>query len=234
MERKRKSRIWLIGKDELKTIVEKSKTIAEIMISLGFSANKGGSYKGLKKRMELDGIDYSHIPLGRHSNKNRVFGGVKAVDLESVLVEHSTYSRGELKRRLIKNGMLNNVCYRCGQGPFWNEEKLVLVLDHINGTFDDNRIENLRLLCPNCNSQTTTFSGRNNIKIKYYCECGKEIWKGSLKCNKCASIENGYKCRKVKERPSKDKLTEEIANSSFLEVGRKYGVSDNAIRKWLE
>jgi 5-methylcytosine-specific restriction endonuclease McrA len=49
----------------------------------------------------------------------------------------------------------------CGQQPMWNGKQLVLILDHINGINNDNRLENLRLLCPNCNSQTPTFAGRN-------------------------------------------------------------------------
>ena len=80
---------------------------------------------------------------------------------DEVLVENSTYSRGNLKARLLKYNLVDNICAICRCEPMHNGRALVLVLDHKNGIHNDNRIENLRMLCPNCNSQTDTFSGRN-------------------------------------------------------------------------
>lgn len=71
------------------------------------------------------------------------------------------YNRYKLKERLIKDGVFEHVCAECGLQPEWNGKKLTLALDHINGVNDHNRLENLRLLCPNCHSQTETFAGRN-------------------------------------------------------------------------
>jgi 5-methylcytosine-specific restriction endonuclease McrA len=68
--------------------------------------------------------------------------------------------RGNVKRRLLQEGLLRDECYECGI-THWFGEKLSLHLDHINGINDDNQLENLRMLCPNCHSQTETFSGRN-------------------------------------------------------------------------
>lgn len=65
------------------------------------------------------------------------------------------------KRRLFREGVLVERCI-CGQGPTWHGQRLVLQLDHINGDRTDNRLENLRILCPNCHSQTLTFTGRNH------------------------------------------------------------------------
>lgn len=87
--------------------------------------------------------------------------GVLAIPLEEVLVENSTYSRYNLKKRLLKAGFMPYVCGECGRGPEWNGKPLTLVLDHKNGVNNDNRAENLRYLCPNCNSQMPTFAGRN-------------------------------------------------------------------------
>lgn len=81
--------------------------------------------------------------------------------LKSVMTKNSKYSRGTLKSRLIKEGVLENRCNNCGIKPTWNGKVLVLVLDHINGVRNDHRFSNLRLLCPNCNSQTETFCGKN-------------------------------------------------------------------------
>lgn len=71
-----------------------------------------------------------------------------------------SYNRTALKEKLLIHGVLVNECYECRIGPEWNGKKLVLVLDHQNGIHNDDRFENLRLLCPNCNSQTSTFAGR--------------------------------------------------------------------------
>jgi len=85
---------------------------------------------------------------------------------EEVFVENSTYARHNIKRRLIKQKMIEYVCQDCGIDGNWNGKKLSLQLDHINGVNNDNRIENLRFLCPNCHSQTDNFSGKACRKIK--------------------------------------------------------------------
>jgi predicted nucleic acid-binding Zn ribbon protein len=81
-----------------------------------------------------------------------------------IFCENSKVARVVVKRRYLKSN--RNICSICGQLPEWLNKKLVMVLDHINGIKNDNRLVNLRLLCPNCNSQTATFSGRNVSKLK--------------------------------------------------------------------
>ena len=63
----------------------------------------------------------------------------------------------------------------CGQDENWKGVKISLILDHINGIYNDNRIENLRIVCPNCNAGLDTFAGRNNKKVKNQCSCGNKI-----------------------------------------------------------
>lgn len=78
--------------------------------------------------------------------------------LEQVL--RSSLSRWHKKRRLLRDGILTNRCERCGISD-WRGKPLAIHIDHINGVKDDWRLENLRMLCPNCHSQTPTFGGRN-------------------------------------------------------------------------
>ena len=86
--------------------------------------------------------------------------------LEKILVDGSSYQSFKLKNRLLKVGLLEKRCYMegCTITDSWNNKLINLRLDHINGKNDDNRLENLRLLCPNCDSQLETFCGRNKRK----------------------------------------------------------------------
>lgn len=72
----------------------------------------------------------------------------------------SEATRWGVRRRLLEEGLLRYECYECGIKE-WFGERLPLHLDHINGIKNDHRLENLRMLCPNCHSQTKTFGGRN-------------------------------------------------------------------------
>ncbi|MGH7716883.1 MAG: HNH endonuclease signature motif containing protein [Vulcanimicrobiaceae bacterium] len=73
--------------------------------------------------------------------------------------------RTNLKRRLLEGGILKNECSECGLSE-WRSKPLSIQIDHVNGIREDNRIENLRMLCPNCHSQTDTFASRNRNRQK--------------------------------------------------------------------
>lgn len=156
---KRRSVIWFIPTNVLKELVNNSDSISGVLRVFDME-NKGGNYKTLKARLLYDRIDFSHIKMGLNSNVGRNFQRLR-IPLEKILVKGSAYSRNHLKRRLIEGKILRQECYSCGQRPMWKGNPLSLVLDHINGDPIDNRLENLRLLCPNCNSQTPTFCGKN-------------------------------------------------------------------------
>lgn len=94
----------------------------------------------------------------RTGNVNRY--GPRLKD-EEVFVANSTYPRHVLKARIMKQGLLPNVCAVCSMLPVWNGKPLTLILDHINGVNNDNRIQNLRLICHNCDSQLDTYKSRN-------------------------------------------------------------------------
>lgn len=136
---------------------------------------------------------------------------------ESVLVEQSTYSGTNLKPRLLRLGLLEHKCYECSIKDLWNGKKLSLQLDHINGVRNDNRIENLRKLCPNCHSQTANFSGKNR-RIFQKVKCDIEV-------PKLKRIHS----RKV-IKPSKEDLEKLLWKMPGVQIAEQYGVSDSAVK----
>lgn len=141
-----------VSKEELSKLVEESTTLAELMKKLGYSGNRGNSVSGLKKYLDSVGIDYSKFSKNNIHN----FSHPKH-NLNELLVKDCTYTNPtRLKKRIMRESLLGDVCSICGINE-WQGRPLVLQIDHINGDNRDNRIENLRLLCPNCHSQTETF-----------------------------------------------------------------------------
>lgn len=94
-----------------------------------------------------------------------------------------------LKQKLIEEGILDDVCVKCGNDGQWMGQKITLELDHIDGDRFNNSFDNLRILCPNCHSQTDTFRNRGK-KVKHYCECGNEKQKHSKLCVRCHHTRN--------------------------------------------
>jgi len=120
----------------------------------------GANYKTVQMTIARLGLDTRHF-LGRGHLRGKSHGWARRLPLDVILVANSGYmSMWNLKRRLITGGLMESKCSECGLTE-WRGGRLGLVLDHINGDARDHRLENLRLLCPNCNSQTPTFAGRN-------------------------------------------------------------------------
>lgn len=155
------------NKDTLTEVVLISKTYKECLLKLNVRA-AGGNYKSLKKYIDLYNIDTSHFSSNVVRNdKLSKFNKSRKFELKEILIENSTYSRTSLKKRLYDENILERKCCLCGQDENWNGMKISLILDHINGVHNDNRIENLRIVCPNCNAGLDTFAGKNNkFKIK--------------------------------------------------------------------
>jgi hypothetical protein len=207
----------------LEEAVKTSFTQKEVLIKLGKQC-AGGNYAGLKKQIEYFGIDNSHFNAINIRNEklvayNKTFRPRK--DTSEYLTENSEYYRGHLKARLYKEGIKEKKCELCGQGEIWNGKKMSLILDHINGINNDNRLENLRIVCPNCNATLDTHCGGNKRLLK----------KQKQLQNKIESFKNK---RKVMDRPDYETLKLEINNMGYSATGRKYGVSDNSIRKWIK
>jgi hypothetical protein len=159
-------------------------------------------------------------------------------------VRDSTYHRGHLKRRLYDEGVKRRECELCGQGESWRGATMALILDHINGVPTDHRLENLRIVCPNCAATLETHCGRNRALEsgpRDCAHCGREFWPkhaNNRYCSRACGVHSAPApgprpaTRRV-QRPPHEQLLRELAESNFCAVGRRYGVSDNAVRKWL-
>jgi Zn finger protein HypA/HybF involved in hydrogenase expression len=99
-----------------------------------------------------------------------------------MLKQNSFYSNESVKSRILKDNLLEYKCIKCGCNGLWQGETIVLDLDHINGDNTDNRLENLRFLCPNCHSQTSTYKGRNKNTGKQKVS-DKELLTAYKKCS---------------------------------------------------
>lgn len=221
----KRSNIWKLPSDDFERILKESETYKEALITMGFAAKSGGNYKTLKQRILRDNIDVSHI----ENNKKKFRGTTNEISIDDAFVIGSNLSSKSLKKKLFKNKLLEEKCSKCGLENQWEGEPISLQLDHINGNHDDNKLDNLRILCPNCHSQTKTFGGRNSKRsINWTCKCGKRKHKQSNVCHEC------------RERPLKidwlpnDQLILKLQTQSMVSLGKELGVSDNAIRKRLK
>lgn len=156
-----RGRINQITVSELRAAVEVSDCYRDVLEHLGFRRNSGTMWSRLKKLLAEQQISVSHF--GKRQQERRRLSR-RIYDLNEILVQDSKYENiGRLKRRLVAEAILDYQCEICGNAGQWNGRPLSLQLDHRNGVPNDHRIQNLRFLCPNCHSQTDTYSGRNRM-----------------------------------------------------------------------
>src|ERR1700733_11969731 len=191
-----------------------SKSYSELLNRCGYAIN-GTNIKRIKELLILKKIDTSHF---RPISANRV----KSRKIEEYLKiwtnESPRVGSHHLKKRLIKEKILQDICNRCGIFE-WEGEKLSLHLDHINGIRNDNRLENLRLLCPNCHSLTETYAGKKLKKdFKNYCmDCKKDISPYGLRCKSCNAKREVKDKRNKINWPLAEEVVEMLKNNSYKE-----------------
>lgn len=179
------------SKEELEEIVKESYSISHFMLLADIHRTY---HSKIKQFIDDNNIDISH------------FKNTSRTSIKDKLCINSAANAKSVKKYILKNNLLENICGVCKLPPIWNNKELILQLDHINGNHYDNRIENLRLICPNCHSQTETFTGRNTRihEIKICQSCSKQIRTDStsLKCADCISKEK-HLCTvcKINKRP---------------------------------
>lgn len=152
------NKIYKLSDEQFVELLKKSSTISEVLFKLGYTV-KGNSwgYSQVKRRMDDLNLDYSIFKGKSAVIKTTKLNNVKK---EDILKENCRHQRTVLRRYVIKNNLIPYKCAICGCTE-WQGKTLSLELDHINGINNDNRLENLRFLCPNCHSQTSTYGSRN-------------------------------------------------------------------------
>lgn len=139
---------------------------AGVLRALG-TPQSGSAQAKLNEMIATLGLSTAHW-TGQGWAAGRRFG--RSEPLEQLLVRGRFLTTDRLRRRLLGEGVLPHTCSCCGRNQ-WQGLPIPLELDHINGDRSDNRLENLRLLCPNCHAQTDTYRGRN---IGRAADCGVE------------------------------------------------------------
>ena len=152
--------------------VKASKSIANVLRIIGLNEAGGGNYKTVRQKIQELNLNTSHF-TGQGHLKGKTHNWSPTTPLEEILIKHTPWkgSNCSLKPRLYAAGILEEKCYTdiCPiKGSEWCGRRIALHLDHINGDNRDYRPENLRILCPNCHSQTDTYCGRNKGAYSFY------------------------------------------------------------------
>lgn len=151
-----RQRSWVV--EQLKQAVKNSFSYRQVLAKLGLR-EAGGNYEQIKKYIKEYKLNNDHFK-GKGWNAGLRGVGKPIIPLEKILVKNSSFQSFKLKKRLFAVGLKPKHCERCGWAEKTANGYLPLELDHINGDRHDNRIENLRVLCPNCHSLTTHHRGR--------------------------------------------------------------------------
>ena len=231
-------------KDKLEQIVSESYSFAEALRKIGLR-DVGSNFKTIKKYVEEYNIDTSHF-RGQTWNKGMGNTDYAAYNkLENILKENTNFKSDTLKYRLVKEGLKQWKCEKCGNEGVWEGKELVLELHHINGNHYDNRLENLQILCPNCHSQTDNFRNKNSTKavkpkkrVLYICKCdycGKEFRSNKKNKRFCCREHYNEFLRNKQMSVTKEMLEKEIINcTSISELANKLKTTRPTIRKYLQ
>ena len=234
---------------EIADFIAASSNFAEVLNKMGRSSNSGSNRILISHYAKEHNLDISHF---QYSAKHR--------SPKDIFIEKSTATQNILRKYYKRGNYSEYKCAICGLEPFWNGMELTLTLDHINGIGDDHRLENLRWICPNCDRQLPTY-GAKRKKIHAYCkQCGIEIsYKNKTElCQKCfyknqnRVIHTCQTCGKIissdatfcetcfhtnsrkANRPKPLDLAKQIIDLGFESVGKSFGVSGNAVKKWCK
>lgn len=205
--------------DKVKKAVKASVCLRQVLRHMNY-ASTSTSYSMLRKIITDNNIDISHFTHLTEPSKV----------LPTDLCENSSKNTAVIKRYVLKHNLILYSCAICSLKDSWNNKKLVLRLDHINGDNSNNSLSNLRFVCPNCDSQLPTFAGRNRKirSISNTCACGKLIHRKAKTCRSCA-----FRRTKI-EWPTDSELLSMIKNTNVLSTAKELGVSPNTVVKRIK
>lgn len=144
----------------IKEAVKSSLTLSELCRKLDLSPGSG-NHDTLKRIIIRENINISHFDTIKARLRSKVYS---IENINSILVENSKIVQTTLRRFILNNNLLEYKCFNC-EITKYNDKPITLTLDHKNGINTDHRLENLRFMCPNCDSQQDTYGGKN-IKRK--------------------------------------------------------------------
>lgn len=145
----------------MEKLVKSSTSFIELVRKAGM-VYRGSSHTYIKNIVKEYKIDFSHFVITKNPPSNKI--GLQEF-MEKYLIKSDVFRFGKwLKYKLFEFGLKEERCEKCGLENVWQEEKLVLHLDHKDGDNTNNELENLRILCPNCHSQTETYAGAGKRK----------------------------------------------------------------------
>jgi hypothetical protein len=204
--------------------------------------HSGGAHRVLRKYAGEWGISADHFDPYAAVRGSRP---EQRTPLDEILVENSSFSRSHLKERLYSEGLKEPSCEICGQGEAWRGQVMGMILDHVNGISNDHRLENLRIVCPNCAATLSTHCARNRKIVRGQQDCARcgAPFRPKVPAQRYCSRDCGTRwaragvarphLRRV-DRPPYPQLLREVRALGFVGTGRRYGVTDNAIRKWIK
>lgn len=202
------NKIYELTDEQFINLIKGCINISEVLFKLGYSI-KGNSwgFSMVRKRMQDLNINSSLF-----KGKSALNTPVEKVDPTKLFSSNSKHNRSVLRRYIIKHKLIPYKCAICGTVE-WQGKTLSLELDHINGINNDNRLENLRFLCPNCHSQTTTYGSRN----KQYNESHYDITEDLR-----ILVENTYdKIKNIKQTSSILGIRRSVVTKIVNESGQK-------------
>lgn len=214
--------------EEFIQIVKDSTSYKEIADKIGYATLAGEAYENIKARINNLKISTAHISRKGANPQNRTE--------ENIFIKDSTATQTTLRNWYKKGEYTPYICSICGMEPIWQNKPLTLILDHINGENHDDRLENLRWVCPNCNQQLPTTGRRKKKEIKQqnFCiDCGEPISEGAVRCRKC----NGKYTASLVSKPiplTREELKDLVRKNSFTEVGKQLVCSRKQIITWCK
>ena len=230
------------NKDLLESHAKKCNSIREMLDCFNLKY-AGGNYKHIRNLLHYYKIDISHFN-GKNWAKGLILKNKRKYQTTDLLKNDTLYPSNSLKKRLLSENYKQYIC-ECCLNVEWNGQKIPLELHHKDGNHLNNLLENLMLLCPNCHALTENYKNKNKIiKPNYKLDIKEYETKKEKKCVNCDKIlisKNKSYCdiacynmyRFSIRIPDRNQLIVDIDNlKSNIQIGKKYGVSDNTIKKW--